>query len=140
MDIGGRPPKTGSIADPVSEPQPITLAEAGIDKDSKEARNKRIFAMWMACYTQEEIAEECDCSVQPIKDAIADYSANLPKNLRASADHATDCKRICKRIAIQVGMTIIKSIAYGDNSTDAPSANASSSKILCRLTPAQNPQ
>jgi hypothetical protein len=29
-----------------------------IDKDSKEARNRRIFDMWMACYTQEEISAE----------------------------------------------------------------------------------
>ena len=29
-----------------------------IDKDTKAKRNKRIFAAWMACYTQEEIAEK----------------------------------------------------------------------------------
>lgn len=29
-----------------------------IDKDAKEARNKRIFDMWLACYTQDEIAEQ----------------------------------------------------------------------------------
>jgi len=28
-----------------------------IDKDEKVARNKRIFDLWLACYTQEEIAE-----------------------------------------------------------------------------------
>ena len=27
-----------------------------IDKDSKDARNKRIFDKWLACYTQKEIA------------------------------------------------------------------------------------
>jgi len=29
-----------------------------IDKDSKEARDKRIFDLWLACWTQEEIAED----------------------------------------------------------------------------------
>ena len=28
-----------------------------IDKDAKEARNKRIFDMWLACHTQQEIAD-----------------------------------------------------------------------------------
>ena len=28
-----------------------------IDKDTKEARDKRIFDLWLACWTQEEIAE-----------------------------------------------------------------------------------
>jgi hypothetical protein len=30
---------------------------SGISKDSKKARKKRIFDLWMACYTQEEIEE-----------------------------------------------------------------------------------
>ncbi len=46
--------------------------------------------MWMACHTQEEIAAACDCSVQPVKQVISDYSANLPKNLQALASHAVD--------------------------------------------------
>ncbi len=94
-----------------------------IDKDAKEARNKRIFAAWLACHTQEEIGEregvshpavnailsemadlpkltkpeQAAChtqeeiaereglSVQPVKDAISDFSASLPKNLEAAA-------------------------------------------------------
>jgi len=28
-----------------------------IDKDAKDARNRRIFNLWMACYTQQEVAE-----------------------------------------------------------------------------------
>jgi hypothetical protein len=51
-------------------------------------RDKRIFEM--ACATQEEIAAACDCSVEPVKTVIADYSANLPKNLKAAAEHAID--------------------------------------------------
>jgi len=61
-----------------------------IDKDSKEARDKRIFELWMACYTQEEIAGELGISVQPVKDVISDISANLPKNLKPAAEHLID--------------------------------------------------
>jgi hypothetical protein len=61
-----------------------------IDKDSKEARNKRIFAMWMACYTEAEMMAAESCSDSPVKDAISSFSENLPKNLKAAAEHATD--------------------------------------------------
>ena len=39
---------------------------------------------------EEEIAEREGVSVQPVKDVISDFSANLPKNLKPSADHLTD--------------------------------------------------
>jgi ParB-like chromosome segregation protein Spo0J len=61
-----------------------------IDKDAKEARDRRIFAQWLACSTQEEIAEREVISVQPVKDVIADFLASLPENLKAAANHATD--------------------------------------------------
>lgn len=61
-----------------------------MDKDSKEARNRRILEMWMACHTQEEISEALKCSVQPIKDVVSDYSAGLPENLKPAAEHLTD--------------------------------------------------
>lgn len=61
-----------------------------IEKDAKEARNKRIFELWLACHTQQEIAEVVGCSEQPIKDVISDISANLPKNLKPAAEHLTD--------------------------------------------------
>lgn len=60
-----------------------------VDKDSKEARDKRIFDLWLACWTFDEIAAEVGCSVQPVKDVITDVSAELPKNLKPSAEHAT---------------------------------------------------
>lgn len=44
----------------------------------------------MQCYTQEEIAGAFDCSVQPIKDVISDFSAELPDNLNPAANHLTD--------------------------------------------------
>ena len=55
-----------------------------IDKDAKEARNKRIFEMWLACWTLEEIAKFED---------MAKEIATLPKLNKlqqAAADHATD--------------------------------------------------
>lgn len=61
-----------------------------IDKDSKEARNKRIFEMWLACYTIDEIAETVGCSTQPVKDVVSDFSAELPENLKPAASHLTD--------------------------------------------------
>lgn len=63
-----------------------------IDKDAKEARDRRIFDRWLACWTQEEIAEEEGVSVQPVKtvvDEIADLQKH-PKSDRARAEHATD--------------------------------------------------
>ena len=49
--------------------------------------HRRIFEMWLACYTQEEIAEAENISVQPVKDAISDFSVNLPENLKPAASH-----------------------------------------------------
>jgi hypothetical protein len=63
-----------------------------VDKDAKEARNRRIFDLWMACWTEEEIAAECGCSRQPVKEVV-DEMASLPKHPKqhqAAADHATD--------------------------------------------------
>lgn len=61
-----------------------------IDKDSKDARNKRIFDLWMACHTQEEIADRENCSVQVIKDTVSDFLEELPENLKPTANHLTD--------------------------------------------------
>ena len=33
-----------------------------MDKDAKEERNRRIFALWLACWTESEIVAELDCS------------------------------------------------------------------------------
>jgi len=53
------------------------------DKDLKEERNRRIFDMWLSCYTEDEIAEAVGCSVQPVKDVVQerDKNADLQKNL-----------------------------------------------------------
>jgi hypothetical protein len=63
-----------------------------IDKDAKEARDKRLFDRWRACWTNEENAESEGVSVQPVKEVV-DENADLqkhPKPHRAAAEHATD--------------------------------------------------
>lgn len=60
-----------------------------IDKDSREARNKRIFNLWMACYTQEEIAERCECERTTVE-SILTKMAELPKSSKPIAEHLTD--------------------------------------------------
>lgn len=60
-----------------------------IDKDSKDARNKRIFEMWMACHTQQEIADATTTPQKTVSDVLAD-SAELPESLKPAANHLTD--------------------------------------------------
>ena len=54
-----------------------------IDKQLREERKEKIFNMWLAGYSQDEIAENLKISVQPIKEALSDFSETLPKNPKA---------------------------------------------------------
>lgn len=60
-----------------------------IDKDSKEARNKRIFDLWMKCYTQEEIADRENIHKDSVSE-ICRKMAELPESDKPSANHLTD--------------------------------------------------
>jgi hypothetical protein len=63
-----------------------------VDKDSKDARNKRIFELWMACYSNEEIGKEFEMTPQAVGQVLKE-SADLPKLSKldqANAEHATD--------------------------------------------------
>lgn len=65
-----------------------------IDKDSKEARNNKIFDLWMQCYTRDEIAELTNTSTGEVS-AISSKMADLPnmtKSDKSKAEHATDFK------------------------------------------------
>ncbi len=65
---------------------------ARMDKDAKEARDRKIFDLWLACWTQQEIATEVGCSAGEVS-AITSETADLPKLTkpdRASAEHAVD--------------------------------------------------
>lgn len=66
-----------------------------IDKDAKDARNRRVFDLWMSCHTQEEISELVGCTrdeVRGVKNIKFGESGNLaefPKDSQANATHAT---------------------------------------------------
>lgn len=63
-----------------------------IDKDSKEARNKRIFDLWLAGWTNTAIAEESGCDEKTVREVIGE-TADLPKLRKpdqSAATHATD--------------------------------------------------
>ena len=63
-----------------------------IDKDTKAKRDKRIFDMWMACHTQEEIAEAVDTPRQTIADLTKSFAENpqMRNSGKTFADHADE--------------------------------------------------
>lgn len=63
-----------------------------IDKDTKESRDKKIFDMWMACYTQQEIADIVGISQQTVADSIKDFTdfGKVSDSGKATANHVTD--------------------------------------------------
>jgi hypothetical protein len=63
---------------------------SNIDRDSKAARDQRIFDLWMACYSQEEIAAQCGCDRSDV-DNFLRKSADLPNYANLPpANHAID--------------------------------------------------
>lgn len=63
-----------------------------IDKDAKEARKQRIFDLWLAGHTQQEIADAMGVKQDSLKDSFREFGdfAKIPKTQQAAADHATD--------------------------------------------------
>ena len=62
-----------------------------IDKDAKEARDRRIFAQWLACHTQQEIADAEGVSQKYVSELVDSYqTADLPSGMKAVAEHATE--------------------------------------------------
>lgn len=63
-----------------------------MDKDAKESRDRRIFDLWLACWTLEAIAEETGASKSDVDRTISQIGniAELGKPQRAAAEHATD--------------------------------------------------
>ena len=62
-----------------------------IDKDAKEARDKRIFDLWLECYEQ-EIANAVGITKQAVEQ-VCQETAGLPKLDKvdqSAAEHATD--------------------------------------------------
>lgn len=62
-----------------------------IDKDTKEARDRRIFDLWLACWTNKEIADEVGLSEPQLSEVASKFGiGNLAKTELARAEHATD--------------------------------------------------
>jgi hypothetical protein len=63
-----------------------------MDKDAKEATDRRIFDMWMACATQQEIAEAEDMPRETVRNETGNFGqiCNLAKSAKAAAEHAVD--------------------------------------------------
>jgi hypothetical protein len=61
-------------------------------QQEKTAGSKRIFDLWLACHTQEKIAEAAGCDQKTVANVISGQTADLPNFLKShpSADHATD--------------------------------------------------
>ncbi len=56
---------------------------------AKAARDKRIFDLWLACHTQEEIAAEVDAERSAIS-MMLPKMAELPNLAKPAADHLTE--------------------------------------------------
>jgi hypothetical protein len=63
-----------------------------IDKDAKDARDKRIFSRWLACWTQDEIGESEGMSREAISDISVQFSdlEKLPKSSQTLATYAEE--------------------------------------------------
>jgi len=59
-----------------------------IDKDAKDARDKRIFSKWLACWTQDEIAESEGISKGEISGICSEFP-ELEKLNKSSQTLAT---------------------------------------------------
>ena len=62
-----------------------------IDKDTKAARDRRIFDLWLACWTQAEIAEAVDAPQQTVADLAKGFTeiGNLSDFGKTAASHLT---------------------------------------------------
>ena len=63
-------------------------------KEEKDRRNQTIFEMWLACYTQEEIANAVNTTHQNVSALTDNFATSVLKNqnCKAAASHATGFK------------------------------------------------
>lgn len=85
-----RDAKKAQLAKILSVPE-RTLREwlSRIDKDAKDSRNRRIFDMWLACYTQDEIAQAVNVHKDTVNE-VCRKSADLPESDKPAAQHLVD--------------------------------------------------
>ena len=84
----------GGKAVPANLPEPDSgdardKAGRSVGVSGKEARDKRIFELWLACFTQEEIAAEVGCDRHNV-DNLLRKSADVPKTQNPAALHQAD--------------------------------------------------
>ena len=60
------------------------------DKQIRTERQQQILDLWLACWTQDEIAKQFGFSPQPVKNAVSDFLENFPKNPKLFATFADD--------------------------------------------------
>jgi hypothetical protein len=65
----------------------VIVAIGALNYADPEARNRRIFDLWMACYSQEEIAKREDVTKDTVSQ-ICQVLADLPKSDKALAEQA----------------------------------------------------
>jgi hypothetical protein len=70
-----------------------------IDKDAKEKRNERIFDLWMACYTQAEIADAVNVTQPVVADFIGNGNPAETYKTSAAALHQSDFEPFPRRSA-----------------------------------------
>ena len=68
-------------------PRTVQSWVSGIDKDAKAERQEKAFKLWLACHTQEEIAEAVNVTQQTVSNWIDDFTniGNLPEICKVSA-------------------------------------------------------
>ena len=89
-NFASRDAKTGASLSRILSVSERTVREwlSRVDKDAKEARDRRIFEMWLACYTQEEIAEAVGCSQGEVAKSIP--NGELAEQNKPASAHLTD--------------------------------------------------
>jgi hypothetical protein len=78
-----------------------------IDRTSKEQRDQRIFDLWLACYTQEEIAEAVGLTQAKVSQTLDTFISfgNLAKTYKLAASHLVDFEPPLYNIWSQVKKT-----------------------------------
>lgn len=80
-----------AIADTLSVSQRmVTSYLTDIDKQLREERKQLMFDMWLACYTQQEIAEVCGVSQKEVSEdtEVLYDSEALPKGIKLASQHS----------------------------------------------------
>ena len=55
-------------------PRTVQSWVSGTDKDAKAERQEKAFKLWLACHTQEEIAEAVNVTQQTVSNWIDDFT------------------------------------------------------------------